>query len=688
MTRRQYIYLFLSSFFLVLALAYQFYNRQSTKISRYQTIIEQYLQHEEAQVLTFFEDRAFLQRMTKAEPNSDNQQQEEADFQQLEALAKANFTLNVYREDSLLFWNNNFAKLPASLRQHQSPERSIQFTRLSNGYYALMAQTFRDKTLGQYSIYALLPIKNEYELKSNYLGNDFLMDKEIPQNIQLSTQASDYPILNLEGRPFCYLVANAPLVDKAVQQRLFYFYGLAFLFLAMLLHSIAKRILRTRRPWMGAAFLIFSVFGLRILSFIFDFSAQFSALPLFAESFHSPWSRTLGDLLINIVLLLWMMIFFHREYPIHTFQHLNKRMRFGLTVLNYLAIIVGILLLTGVFKTLVFNSGITFNFDNVFDLNRYSLISIIGVILLLISLFIFSHRMMLAITQMGFDKYTRLWALALASLLTFPILWTSEFLLPWFFLSVLAALLILIFDLFIDSNKTNFTWLVIWLVILAAFPSFLLFIYNAYKDRVVRLSYAQELADLRDPIAERSFDRLKDILAEDTIIQNQIVKPYPFKTSAKTLKDYIDPYFSHDDYLFYNYRYTVKAYDKYKTIALEEQEEAYEAFQEKLQASLPTNQYSLRFWQDHEEKSWAYFMQIRVPVGGNENNKMSIVLEFERNRREQSKVYTELLVDKPYKQLSDLGKYEYAVYKNGERYDSEGKIYGPSLKINNLPEIG
>ncbi|MEM9821382.1 MAG: ATP-binding protein, partial [Bacteroidota bacterium] len=686
MTKRQNIYLSLSLLLLAIAIGYDYLKVNTTKIDRYQEQIQQSLHLEEEKIDHFLEDKAFIQRITKAVRYS--LEQEESDFAALQELATERFTLSIFKGDSLIFWNNNYARLPVEETVIKSPERQNKFLRLPNGFFELVAQTFRDKIMGQYSVYALIPIKHEYELQSNYLNNDFLAGNHIPQNIKLTHSITEFPIITNSGAPLCYLEADGKLVNRPVQQTLLVLYGFAFFFLALLLHSLAKQIMQSNRPWLGAAFLILTVFGLRILTLLFGFSEQFNALPLFAENFHSPWSRTLGDLLINIVLLLWMMIFFHREYPIRTFSHLAPKVRFGLTVLNYLSIILGILLLTGVFKTLVFNSGITFNFDNVFDLNRYSLISIIGVILLLISLFMFSHRMMLAISQMGFNKYKRLWALGIASILTFPILWFSEFLLPWFFLSVLAALLILIFDLFIDSNKTNFTWLVIWLVILAAFPSFLLFIYNAYKDRVVRLSYAKELAELRDPTAEISFAELRKWLGNDPKIQSELAKPFPFKADEKVLTQSINRYFSRDNYLFYNYQYRISAFNKYKTPIIEDQQQSFDDFDFKLRNSTPTEHYSLRFWKDTEVKSWAYLMQINIPVVSNPDDELSLVLEFERNRREQSKVYTELLVDKPYKTLPDLGKYEYAVYKNRERYDSEGKIYGPTLTINNLPEVG
>ena len=429
-------------------------------------------------------------------------------------------------------------------------------------------------------------------------------------------------------------------------------------------------------------------FGIRLISIYFDFTGRFNQLPIFSDNFDSIWTKSLGDLLINIILLLWMMIFFHKDFPLRTFSHLDKKVRFGLTIVNYFSVILGILLLTGVFKTIVFNASVSFDFDNVFNLNKYSLFSIIGVICLLVALFIFSHRMMTAISKMELSHNERLGALTLASILALPILWVSEFLLPWFFISLLAFIIILIFDLFIDSRHINFTWLVIWMVVLAAFPAFLLYKYNTYKDRVIRLSYAKELAELRDEIAENSFSEMKAFINVDPTIRENLAKPYPFRIDEEEIKKHIDHYFTRDNYLFYNYKYSLFAFDKYNEPAILNQTEHFSDFNHKLLTAMPTKIDGLNFWLDKEEKSWSYLMNLDIPVRNNQDNPLNIILEFERTRREHSKVYTELLEDKPYRNLASLGKYDYAVYINGNCYDSEGKVYNPVLSLQQTPQPG
>ena len=47
-----------------------------------------------------------------------------------------------------------------------------------------------------------------------------------------------------------------------------------------------------------------------------------------------------------------------------------------------------------------------------------------------------------------------------------------------------------------------------------------------------------------------------------------------------------------------------------------------------------------------------------------------------------------MLIDKPYKNLKNLNKYDYAIYKNNRRIDAEGNIYGNVLFEENLPPKG
>jgi signal transduction histidine kinase len=351
-----------------------------------------------------------------------------------------------------------------------------------------------------------------------------------------------------------------------------------------------------------------------------------------------------------------------------------------------LSILAAIFILTGVFKTLVFNTNLTFDFENVFNLDSQNLFAVTGVILLLIALFLFSHRMMMTIVKIGLNRHQRLIALGIATAVSIPLFFFVDFIIPPFYLLLIAFVFILVFDLFIDSGTTNFTWLVIWLVILSAFPSILLFRYNSFKDRLVRIAYAKELANMKDVIAEDAFGKLKDNIENNNFFKKDI-PPYPFKLKKEILLKQIDEYYSSQSYLYYNYTFTVFGFDRYGNAVIEGQKRNKDRFDLEMESSESTKLDGLRYWEVGGERN-AYLMEVSIPTVENPKNYLTLGFKFQRKRRDQSKVYTELLIDKPYKNLQHLHNYDYAIYKNNHRIDAEGNIYGNVLTAEELPKKG
>src|SRR5690606_6547861 len=122
---------------------------------------------------------------------------------------------------------------------------------------------------------------------------------------------------------------------------------------------------------------------------------------------HPILSHSIGDLLINVSLLLWVIIFFYKEVPIQDFSQLSIRKRIGIALVNYLAIATGLLAMIHLFQILVLESDLTFRFDDIFHFNTFSFLSLLAVQLLLIALFLFSYRLQLFINAMNLSRRER-----------------------------------------------------------------------------------------------------------------------------------------------------------------------------------------------------------------------------------------------------------------------------------------
>ena len=681
MTKRQIYLTGLTLLFLFMALGFDFYSQQSVSTQQYASKIEKYLHQNEAEIIDFFEEKDFITRQL-------SNQTTPLDFGKINSLYEKDYTILIYLNDSLAFWTKNDIMLTPQILEGESVNLSSKYERLSNGHYEVLKKSYILPDLGKYSIFGLIPIKYEYELESSYLENNFKADENIPTAIGITTNISPIEIKNKSGDKLCYLVAKTTQVQDPVKQRLlFLLYAFSFVFFGLLVNNFAKNISLNQQPWMGFAFLVVMVFGVRLITMQMDFSAKFTELSLFEQSFQSPFlGDSLGDLFINIILLFWVMVFFHTEYRVRPLEKLKFVQRFSLTSLNYFSIILGILMISTVFQQLVFNTDITFNFDHIFSLNQSSFIAIMGSLLLLVALFLFSQRIMETILRLGLKKYHRLGALALASVAAIPVIIHSNSDLPVVEMVIIGYTFNLIFDVYVDNNRPNFIWLVIWLVVFAMIPSILLFKYNNDMDFQTRLNYADELSDLKDRMAEESLAKVKSRIKQDKELR-KIFKPFPFSVPAEEVMPRINKYFTDDIYLYNNYQYVLHAFTNLRS-AFDSIPSTKTEIEGKIKQATSTGVNDLKFLSEPNNKN-TYLLTFSIPIdGGNPQDPMNIVLEVERTRRDQSKVFTELLIEKQYKNLEHLSDYEYAIYnKNESIIYKEGQNYEGNYPFDEVPSL-
>jgi len=687
MKKRQYLIIGVNLLFFGMAILFQLSITKEANLVSYAQRIERYLQKNEAEVMALLSDDEFIQWYWNGIKKLAVEEQKKAQ-NHLQQFSDKPYNVCFYQNDSLVFWLNNRV-LPDKKQLNAllaKPEMDSLFE-LDNGYYQIIKKPIEKENGNRGFFLGLIPIHHNYLLESDYLKNRFLaQDFSIPKAIVLSDTPTSFPVKTKEGKALFWIKAKMDFKDKSQQRFLLIMYLLAFISLAILINDLAIILVKKYRPWIGAAFLIATVFGIRILSVQLGFSSNFSDLQTFSETFNTPVlnsNSSLGDLLINIVLLLWMMVFFHREFHVKEFVNIYLPIRYGLTVLNYFSIILGILMITGVFKSLVLDSQITFDFDNVFNLDFYSFLAIIGAILLLFALFLFGHRMMLTIVKIGLTKYQRLLAFIIATLASIPVILYADLKLPILQLILVGIIYIGLFDIFIESKSPTFSWLIIWLVIFAAFSSGLLYKYNSDNDFQLLEDYAVKLSSFNDERAEESLDKLKSAIESDEVlgrVADEWKGTSPFKD---TISGSLDNFYIRDKYLFQNYtRKEADFFIKEEISAANESEDSIEEWQRQYKEAKPTKYNGLRL-QMEANQIGAYLLQSRV----GKIHPLRLFLRFEPKPSNPSKVYTELLLDKQFKGIQNLEKYDYAIYKNGRLVQEKGKFHDKILS-DSLPQEG
>ena len=611
-----------------------------------------------------------------------------ASINSIELLANNQFNLCLYQADSLVFWSNSSIAFPdKNLLKELKQTTKPTFKKLSNGYFAIQKWSLPYlNNPKQYAI-SIIPVKWQYTESLQHLHPYFeaSIDHKIPDAIDVVAEKTDFPITSIANHSLFHLTAKGNFTDKGVLGWLMILYFLGFIFLGIAINTIAKKLINKNQPWIGPAFLLIAVFGLRYFSL--DWSTKFQDFQVFSRSFDNP-NVSVGDLLINIILLLWVVIFIHRESKDRDFTvNLSTNTRFFLTTMNYLSVVLALLLLISVLKSLVLNSGIDFDFKNVFSLDHYSIIAVFGVILLLFTQFVFSHRMMITIHKLNLPRPKRLMALGVAVALALPIIHFIELEIPLYYTALLAFIFVIFYDLFIDIPNPGLVWLSLWIILFAGFSSSLLYKYNTDKELKQEIYVAQQLAEEKDSLAESALINFKAAL--DSAIQNKHISVTDLFDASKSAAFYATLNFN-QNYLYTNYQYQVYGFDE-----LGKNNSKYNSttnltnWQKKLTEASPIKNHSNIYLHQDTSRNYAYLLLKKLPNLATGTHTPQLIFEFKKASRKQSKVYTNILSHQEFKGLSDLAKYDYAIIKNGKEIVEEGiQANAPNFTPADKPAIG
>ena len=349
--RPLYILTILLALFAI-AFSYDHFINKRDDLSAYVDAIEQAFMENEEEVESWLNAPDKLLELFTIPVNVEVKEKSER-LDRLAELSSKEYSLFWYEGESLRFWTKTEVvpteSVITKLKEHGRP----LFVKLPNGYYQLEIRNLTDKLQGQ-SILSAIPLKREYSFESDYLENTFIAKSEIPPNVFIDEYPTDFPIDNKYGDIICYLDSIGTSSNKTQQLITLLLYLLAFTYLAILINDIANFLVDRYQPWVGAAFLVSSVMIIRYLSIGHDGVEKFGNLEILSHSFSTPvLNSSLGDLIINSILFLWLMVFFHREFRIKSLISLGPVTRFIMTSLNYFPIVLGLLMITGLFKSLV-----------------------------------------------------------------------------------------------------------------------------------------------------------------------------------------------------------------------------------------------------------------------------------------------------------------------------------------------
>ena len=461
------------------------------------------------------------------------------DEQQLKTLAEKPYFLFVYsKSDSglynIVFWNNQVIEPDNLLLFRQSTEGFIQ---LINGFYV-----WRKKSTANSIAIALIPVKWNYSITNEYLKNTFVIGTELEENFTITQKANANAIHSKENN-FLFSLEQKIVTSIPHNNTGAIICKIIGCLLVLLFIQIAAKLYVQQRFFKGVLFLIVPLLLLRLISYYLPIPINFRQFEMFDPRIYATNSimRSLGDLLINAALFLWITLFV-RHYMqesgiLITFK--NEKVKWAFIISGILVLLQFTFSIGRIIRSLVADSQISFDVVNFFTLNIYSIVGFVVMGCLAISFFLLTQIIIYLLRPLLPENIASLLLIiTVVGLVWLTILINKPGI--TFEISLLAWLLLYLFllnnsYLYFFTAKIVSSKLVFWLFFFSISISIIIIAENKIKEVEKRKNYAEVLASKANPSSERLMNTVL------TDFRNEKLSPlfYKFKneTSNRLIKD-------------------------------------------------------------------------------------------------------------------------------------------------------
>jgi signal transduction histidine kinase len=369
---RKNFYLLLAATWLVtISFIIHYWSQYHSSTQRFAEKIQIELQEKEKDFLAFSNNAPLIARLSNRLFTEE----------ELTAIITKPYHVFLYRYDSnenlqLVFWNT----------QSVQPDWQMLYadeSRLLMNYYNGDYEQIR-KTVSsgghKIVVIGLIPLKHEYFLENEYMRNDFVdaPGGNYRKLYEITAEKGDEPVLSIFGKTLFYISKKSGIIqqDESTAALLFRLAGIFFLLIW--LHGIVLSIEEIYGRFAALSVLGFVLAGIRTLIFFKIFPFHFRQYGLFDPSIYSsgPLFPSLGDFMINMLALLWLLSYANRLFVAEQDKQGSFKMGGSILAIISAAVLFCIIsfFCSYLVSTLVSDSKISYNVNNIYSLDLYSFI--------------------------------------------------------------------------------------------------------------------------------------------------------------------------------------------------------------------------------------------------------------------------------------------------------------------------
>lgn len=417
----------------------------------------------------------------------------------------------VYEDDSLQYWTDKSVHIDTAVSK--IPD-GVHVYLSDNGWYQIVK-----KSIYKYDVLSFYLIKTEYSYQNQYLTNQLNPDF----GIKIEGSIIDQPregytdIHDTEGG---FLFGFKVTESEELPTTAYLLYLLGFVMFIFSIETLLNKYIKLREPVKALAAYLISItvfWWLTYNQYLFTtiFSHEVFKPDIYASSF---LLSSLGDLAIHA---LYMFVVAFAVYRVTIHNHLLKPKVWGSNLLKYTSVIALYLsllftgdLILNLIRSLVRDSNISFNVNQLSSLTQYTLISIILIGLMLLS-FVFIQRILTKYLQnkIGIWAHIALFVLCSAAFLQFQIIDGRQQYSNLIISVIFVALMLAVSVVFSRINMLQKG--LMHVIIFAAFSAFIINLNTERKERQYREFYAGRVLTQNDIDAEYLFFDIEKKLETD-----------------------------------------------------------------------------------------------------------------------------------------------------------------------------
>jgi len=539
----------------------------------------------------------------------------------------------------------------------------------------------------------LFPVLITYPVENDYLHSHFAASDYIPLSTRIFPASAPvlnaYPVSLHESGTLFYLAFSQQEAQKWMPDTLF-----VMMLVAALLASISWiqlmiiYLTRNRSSMAGFIITLSAIIAFRAFLYWYGMPFNLNTLLFFSPQLYasSVYLSSFGDLFINTLCFLWLIIFITRHTPYKTYfdRVHNKPLRAFIAVALIAAMIAYVFFFVSIIRSLVLDSNISFDVSHFNTIDRYTILGLLvictitGISSVVIYLFNFQFS---SIISNRWLKYVLVAVMGIGFLF---ITNNYQAVFYWPLLGWLVLFLILL-----DTRKLSLVSdifeprMIFWALFICVFCTGILQYFNGAKEKEGRKAFVeQRLSPHRDNLMEYTFDKTVNKIEHDNVLKSFFNKPtfagrrmINQRFDTMYLNGVVNKYdamvylFSADNTPLFN-----KDSTEYASLLYEKNE------------SVSTSSPYLFYKESILDK---HFYLSFIPIYSDTiNNKIGyVVVDLGLKKQAAETVYPELLLPVSNKANPQENEYDYAIYINDKLITQKGNYaFTTYLKVDSLKD--